>query len=151
VGTFRCLRVLCSCTLVIHPAEREKAMKNSELQTYRERLKLLRARLRGDVSAMTESALNKTRAEASGDLSFMPIHMADVGTDNYEQEFTLSLLENDENTLEEIENALERIEEGVYGVCLECERAIPKTRLNAIPFTSYCVKCASRIQSKTRR
>ena len=126
-------------------------MKNTELQTYKERLKMLRARLRGDVNAMAESALNKTRAEAAGDLSLMPIHMADVGTDNYEQEFTLSLLENDENTLEEIENALDRIEEGVYGVCRECERNIPKTRLNAIPFTPYCVKCASEIQSKSRR
>ncbi len=122
-------------------------MKKTDAKHYKERLLSLRARLRGDVHAMAEAALHKTRAEASGDLSMMPIHMADVGTDNYEQEFTLSLLENEEHTLEAIEGALERIESGTYGDCAECGRIIPKTRLNAIPFTPYCVKCASKRES----
>jgi DnaK suppressor protein len=121
-------------------------MKKADAKEYKERLLRLRARLRGDVHAMAESALNKTRAEASGDLSLMPIHMADVGTDNYEQEFTLSLLENEEHTLDAVEAALERIESGVYGACAECGRMIPKTRLNAIPFTPHCVKCASKLE-----
>jgi RNA polymerase-binding transcription factor DksA len=123
-------------------------MNSSEMKVYRERLISLRARLRGDVHAMADAALNKTRAEASGDLSLMPIHMADVGTDNYEQEFTLSLLQKDEGKLELLEAALERIEEGVYGTCAECGGRIPKTRLNAIPFTPHCVKCASKIETQ---
>lgn len=123
-------------------------MKKSEMRVYKERLLELRARLRGDVSAMANAALNKTRSEASGDLSSMPIHMADVGSDNFEQEFTLSLMENDEETLERIEAALERIEDGVYGSCIECGGRIPKTRLNAIPYTPYCVKCASALEHR---
>lgn len=123
-------------------------MKKREMKVYKERLVVLRARLRGDVNAMADAALNKTRSEASGDLSSMPIHMADVGSDNYEQEFTLSLLENDEDTLGQIEAALERIEEGTYGSCVECECRIPKTRLNAIPYTPHCVKCASNLQGR---
>ncbi|MDP6719605.1 MAG: TraR/DksA family transcriptional regulator, partial [Pirellulaceae bacterium] len=83
-------------------------MKKAESKVYKEHLILMRARLRGDVSAMAEAALSKTRTEASGDLSSMPIHMADVGSDNYEQEFTLSLMQNEEETLEMIEGALER-------------------------------------------
>lgn len=122
-------------------------MKKPEMKVYKERLLALRARLRGDVHAMADAALNKTRAEASGDLSLMPIHMADVGTDNYEQEFTLSLMQNDETTLELVEGALERIEGGVYGSCVECNGRIPKTRLNAIPYTPHCVKCASNLES----
>ena len=97
---------------------------------------------------MADAALNKTRSEACGDLSFMPIHMADVGTDNYEQEFTLSLMQNEESTLEQIDSALERIEDGIYGTCVECEGRIPKTRLNAIPYTPYCVKCASELEHR---
>jgi RNA polymerase-binding transcription factor DksA len=97
---------------------------------------------------MADAALNKTRSEASGDLSSMPIHMADVGTDNFEQEFTLSLMETEETALEQIESALERIEEGTYGVCLDCGGKIPKTRLNAIPFTPFCVKCASKLEDR---
>ena len=121
-------------------------MKKSEMRPFKERLVALRARLRGDVTAMAKAALNKTRTESSGDLSSMPIHMADLGSDNFEQEFTLSLMESEEVTLEQIEAALERIEEGVYGLCLECEARIPKARLNAIPYTPHCVKCAGKLE-----
>lgn len=121
-------------------------MKKSEMRPFKERLIALRARLRGDVSAMAKAALHKTRSESSGDLSSMPIHMADLGSDNFEQEFTLSLMESEEGTLEQIEAALERVEEGVYGLCLECEAKIPKARLNAIPYTPHCVKCAGKLE-----
>ena len=122
-------------------------MKKPEMKVYKERLVVLRARLRGDVNGMAEAALRKTRTEASGDLSSMPIHMADVGSDNYEQEFTLSLMEYDEDTLDKIEGALERIEDGTYGSCIECGGRIPKTRLNAIPYTPHCIKCATKLQA----
>ena len=121
-------------------------MKKRESRVYKERLLFLRARLRGDVTAMADAALNKTRSEACGDLSSMPIHMADVGSDNYEQEFTLSLMETEEGTLDQIEAALERIEDAAYGACVECAGRIPKTRLNAIPYTPHCVKCASELE-----
>ncbi|MFT5525707.1 MAG: DnaK suppressor protein [Pirellulaceae bacterium] len=120
--------------------------KKQELAHYKELLIGLRARLRGDVSGLASAALHQTRSEASGDLSSMPTHMADIGSDNFEQEFTLSLLEKDGGTLEDIEDALERIEESVYGLCVECEGRIPKTRLNVIPQTAYCVKCASKLE-----
>jgi DnaK suppressor protein len=120
----------------------KRAMKKAESKVYKERLLSLRARLRGDVTAMADSALKHEGHESAR----MPIHMADMGTDNFEQEFTLSLLASDEDTLGLIEAALERIEEGVYGVCQECETTIPKTRLNALPYTPFCVKCAARVQ-----
>jgi DnaK suppressor protein len=72
----------------------------------------------------------------------MPIHMADIGSDNFEQEFTLSLMESDGGTLAQIETSLERIEEGTYGQCEECGVKIPKSRLNAIPYATLCVRCA---------
>ena len=121
-------------------------MKKSEMKVYRDRLVLLRARLMGDVSAMADAALKKTRSEASGDLSSMPIHMADIGSENFEQEFTLSLMETEEETLDKIEAALERIEEVQYGLCEECGKPIPKTRLDAIPYTATCVKCAEALE-----
>jgi DnaK suppressor protein len=117
-------------------------MNKAELVAYKELLLGLRARLRGDVSQMADSALKKSRSEANGDLSTMPIHMADMGSDNFEQEFTLSLMENEGVTLEQIESSLERIEEGVYGQCEECGVKIPKARLNAIPYSTLCIRCA---------
>jgi DnaK suppressor protein len=117
-------------------------MNKAELGAYKELLLGLRARLRGDVSQMANAALKKSRSEANGDLSTMPIHMADIGSDNFEQEFTLSLMENEGVTLEQIESSLERIEEGTYGQCEECGVKIPKARLNAIPYATLCVRCA---------
>ena len=67
--------------------------------------------------------------DRTGNLSSMPLHMADVGTDNYEQEFTLSLMANQGQALEEIGAALERIQEGTFGRCEECEAEIPSVRL----------------------
>ncbi len=97
---------------------------------------------------MADAALRKTRSEANGDLSSMPIHMADIGSDNYEQEFTLSLMQSEEVALELIESAIEKVEDGVFGTCEECSGAITKARLNAIPYTPLCIKCAQKLESR---
>ena len=60
-------------------------MKKADVKVYRERLLTLRARVRGDVNNLADAALKKSRTEANGDLSSMPIHMADMGSDNFEQ------------------------------------------------------------------
>ena len=118
----------------------KRPMNKTESKVYKQRLIDLRARLRGDVTTMADAAL-KDASDAR-----LSIHMADAGTDNFEQEFTLGLLANDGDRLEKIELALQRIEERQFGICLECETTIPKTRLNAIPYTEYCVKCAEKAQ-----
>lgn len=87
---------------------------------------------------MSNEALNRNRQESSGNLSSMPIHMADLGTDNYEQEFTLGLIESERALLREIDEALHRIQKGTYGVCQATGKAIGKARLSAQPWTKYC-------------
>ncbi|MGL4513100.1 MAG: TraR/DksA family transcriptional regulator [Lacipirellulaceae bacterium] len=121
-------------------------MNKAEMQAYRDRLVVLRGRLRGDVTAMVKTALHKSADDAGG-ASSMPIHMAELGSDNFEQEFTLSLMESEEGTLTLIETALERVERGVYGKCAECEGVIPKQRLNAIPYAVTCVRCAEKLEN----
>lgn len=122
-------------------------MKKTEAKPYKALLLALRSRLRGDVSHLADAALKKN-GDGNGESSSMPIHMADLGSDNFEQEFTLSLMENEEETLEAVEVALERIDAGTYGECEECGTKIPKTRLQAIPYTAMCVKCASAMESR---
>lgn len=119
-------------------------MKAAEMKPFKEALETMRARLRGDVSTMADAALRKTRAEASGDLSSMPIHMADLGSDAYEQEFTLSLMATEEGTLEQVEHALDRIRSRTYGACEDCGGVIAKKRLEAIPFAALCIRCAEK-------
>lgn len=120
-------------------------MKESDLKVYRERLLMLRARLRGDVNAMADAALRNSGMGGS-ESSSMPIHMAELGSDNFEQEFTLSLMATEEDTLNRIDEALQRVEQGTYGKCEECGGAITKLRLNAIPFTPVCIKCAEALE-----
>jgi DnaK suppressor protein len=114
-------------------------MKSADVKVYKDRLLSLRARLRNDVTSMTDAALHHDGSENST----MPIHMAELGSDNFEQEFTLSLLATEEDTLGAIETALERVENGTYGTCEECSGSIPKARLDALPHTPVCVKCAA--------
>jgi len=125
-------------------------MKAADLKVFKAALEAMRARLRGDVTTMAEAALRKTRSEASGDLSSMPIHMADIGSDAWEQEFTLSLMATEEETLELVEQALGRIRSRTYGVCEECEGVIAKKRLEAIPFAPLCIRCAEKMENGGR-
>src|SRR5947209_16286328 len=104
-------------------------MTKSDLDGYREILLALRTRLTGDVSHLADEALRARGGEASGSLSNAPLHMADLGTDNFEQENTLTLLRNQEQALEEIDEALERLRQGTFGRCEECHAPVPKARL----------------------
>src|SRR5438552_12463329 len=121
-------------------------MTKAVLNEFRQNLERLRSRLNGDVSQLADEALRKAGGEASGNLSNMPIHMADLGTDNFEQEFTLSLLQNEEQALDEINAALDRIRKGAFGRCEECQKEIPRERLRALPYARHCVACARKLE-----
>jgi RNA polymerase-binding protein DksA len=116
-------------------------VKAADLNQFRKALLFKRALLSGNVDALQDQALKRSRQESSGDLSNMPIHMADIGSDNFEQEFTLGLIENEEEMLREIDEALERIEDGSYGKCESCGKTIKKTRLKALPHARNCIEC----------
>lgn len=106
-----------------------------DIACFRDLLLKKRAELVGDVATLRDEALSKDK---SGNLSNMPIHMADLGSDNYEQEFTLGLIESERELLREIDEALERMEKGTYGVCAATGRPIGKARLKAKPWAKYC-------------
>jgi len=124
------------------------AMKSEELKAYRQMLVSLRARLRGDLDQMTDEALKRNQPDSSGNLSNVPLHMADVGTENYDQEFTLGLIENEQETLDQIQDALTRIDAGTFGRCEECGAPIAKTRLQALPYTRHCIECARKMENR---
>lgn len=115
-------------------------LSTEDLDTYRKMLLEKRQEIVGTVSTMEGEALHQTRSDASGDLSMMPIHMADIGTDNYEQEFTLGLIANERHLVKEIDEALLRIENGTYGVCEATHKPITKARLKAKPWARYCLE-----------
>jgi RNA polymerase-binding protein DksA len=119
-------------------------MRSKELDQFRRLLLEKRRLLIGDVSALEKAALQSSRQDASGDLSKMPLDMADIGSDNYEQEFNLGLIENEQATLTEIEEALDRIEKKQFGKCVSCGGPIPKARLKVKPHARLCIECKRR-------
>jgi RNA polymerase-binding transcription factor DksA len=121
-------------------------LKNDELVSYRQLLQTLRSRLRGDLDQMTDEALRRDMTGGTGNLSNVPLHLADLGTDNYDQEFTLGLIENEQGTLELVNQALERMEQGRFGQCVECGEPISKPRLQAIPYAQHCIRCARKLE-----
>lgn len=123
-------------------------LKSEELEAFRQVLLGLRARLRGDLDQMTDEALRRHQPDSSGNLSNVPLHMADVGTENYDQEFTLGLIENEQGTLEQVHEALGRITAGTFGRCQECGEPIAKPRLQALPYTPHCIQCAREMESR---
>jgi RNA polymerase-binding transcription factor DksA len=116
-------------------------LKVAELAQYKRILLDLRKKLVGNVTFMEDEALGKSGQDASGDLSNVPIHMADVGTDNYERDLTIGLIQNGEEELKAIDNALERVGNKTYGSCEECGTKISKARLTALPYVHNCIAC----------
>ncbi|MCX7387120.1 MAG: TraR/DksA family transcriptional regulator [Planctomycetota bacterium] len=121
-------------------------MKPEELTSFRMLLRLLQARLRGDVEQLQEEAFSSS--EAGGDQRSSN-HMAEMGSDAWDLDFALQLVENDQGVLDEISHALKKFDEGRYGLCEFCleqglpetKSRIPKARLQAIPHARNCVDC----------
>jgi DnaK suppressor protein len=112
-------------------------LKKKDLNYYLQLLLEKRAEIIGNVQGMEDA-----RNAALGDIAHMPLHMADVGSDNYEQEFTLGLMENERELLREIEEAIVRMRDGYYGVCLDSGQPINRARLEAKPWAKYCIEVA---------
>jgi RNA polymerase-binding transcription factor DksA len=123
-------------------------MTPKEQERYRSRLTALRARLSGDVTQLAREGLRQTGGEASGNLSNTPFHLADLASDNYEEEMTLGLLESQEQNLEQVRAALARLDGGTFGQCTECGRPIDPERLQALPHTPHCIDCARQLQGR---
>jgi RNA polymerase-binding transcription factor len=107
-----------------------------DLNGFKRLLMEKRAQIVGDVLNMEESRA----AGNGGDLSNMPLHMADIGSDNYEQEFTLGLVESERKLLMEIDAALMRIKNKTYGVCIVTGTPIPTARLEIKPWAKYSIE-----------
>jgi RNA polymerase-binding transcription factor DksA len=119
-------------------------MTQTEAESYRQRLLALINRLDLDRTDLKDETLHGTGGEASGSLSNVPLHLADLGSRHFEEEVNLTLLENQEQLMEEINAALVRIEQGTFGRCEKCRREITRERLQAVAYTRYCSDCSRR-------
>ncbi len=115
-------------------------MKRAQITSFQLQLLEKRDALVGDLRSMESQAFKTSGQDTSAN------HMADHGSDNYEQEFTLGLIENDEEVVHQINEALLRIENGEYAICLSCQQSIPVARLEVLPWTPFCVTCQAQAE-----
>jgi DnaK suppressor protein len=128
------------------PQTKENTLTAADIEHFKQMLLEKRGEILANVNEMEDETLKKSRLDAAGDLSSMPIHMADIGSDNYEQEFTLGLMDSERKLLKEIDDALQRVEQGTYGICEGTGKQIQKARLEAEPWARYCVEYARKLE-----
>ena len=103
------------------------------------RLEEERTRLQG-IRDGIQREQDEAVSETAGELSSFDQHPGDSGTETFEMEKNVSLLEQVDDELLEIEAAVQRLERGTYGTCLACGRPIGDERLEAMPATRFCVE-----------
>lgn len=108
-------------------------MTEATRQKYRQKLLSL-AKEAGKEAVILKDEANQP-GELSGQFSEQHHEQAELGV-------TLSLLINEETLSSEIKSALQRIDDGSFGKCIKCRKPITQERLNAIPYTPYCIHCA---------
>jgi DnaK suppressor protein len=118
-----------------------------DLEMFRDAILAKRREIVGDMSSMEREAL---RSSSGTNLSNLPLHMADMGTDNYEQEFTLGLMEKDRKLLRDLNDALAKIQNGTYGICEGTGKPIGRPRLEAQPWARYSIEYARKIERHGR-
>lgn len=129
------------------PSTGKSKLNEEDIKYFRELLLTKRQQLIGDMDHLTEEAL-KSRTESTGDITSMPLHMADIGSENYEQEFSLGLMENSRGVVKEIDEALERIRNGTYGICQGNGKPITKARLKIKPWAKYSIEYLRKSEAK---
>lgn len=120
-------------------------------EKYKKILLKEREKILAQINSLSEETLSSSQRESSGDLSGYSMHMADVGTDNFQRELALGLVSNEQQVLYRIEEALRRIEDSTYGKCQRCNDEIKEARLKALPFATLCISCQEKEEAQGGR
>jgi RNA polymerase-binding transcription factor DksA len=122
-------------------------MKTREKTKFRNQLKQLAVRIQGTARTAEEQARMATGGDSAGDLSSAPLHIGDLGSEEFSQELGATLLENEQYLQIEIDAALDRIDKGTFGRCENCGKDIALSRLQAIPYARQCMSCAAELET----
>ena len=126
----------------------KKKFIKKDLVEFKKLILKLKDTVQEGIQHISDDTLKKSQKDASGDNSGYTYHMADVATDTYDREFSLGLASNDRQFLYELEDAMKKIEDGTFGICEDCKSFISKTRLKAVPYARFCVKCQEKKEKK---
>lgn len=123
-------------------------MDEKKLAHFKRLLLEKRKELMNQMESITDSEMQTTMKEATGDHSAYSFHMADQGTDTMEREKSFLYAQRDGRFLYHIDMALERVENGSYGLCQACGKPISNERLEAVPHARLCITCKASEETK---
>lgn len=115
----------------------------------RQRLAEERERLSG-IRSDLEASRRESQEDGLQELSSYDQHQADVGTETFERERDLSILQEVEGELADIEHALQRLDDGTYGTCEACGKPIGDDRLDALPAARFCLEDQAAAERESR-
>jgi RNA polymerase-binding transcription factor DksA len=111
-----------------------------------------RERLRGMRSDYdNEHLTTESETDSVSELSAHAQHQADLGTETFNRERDLSILEHIDAELADVEHALKRLDDGTYGTCEACGRSISSDRLEAMPAARFCLDDQALAEQEIRR
>ena len=128
-----------------------RSLEQMDSDLARQRLADERERLDGVKSTFDDEHLSEeSESDSSSELSSYDQHQADMGTETFEREKDLSILEQVEAELADVEHALRRLDDGSYGTCEVCGKVIPDERLEAVPAARLCLEHQSEVERAVR-
>jgi DnaK suppressor protein len=114
------------------------AMEKQKRERYRQKLLAMRERVGGEVNHVVASI--QEDVHVPGDVSAAPVHLADMAVESVDAD--VAVLNTTREILDDVNAALERISAGTFGKCEACGGSIAEERLQAIPYTRHCLRCA---------
>lgn len=100
---------------------------------------------------VAEGLTSESEDESLSELSSMHQHQADIGTETFNRERDLSILERVEGELADVEHALRRLDDGSYGICEACGKPIGDARLEAMPASRFCLEDQALAEREARQ
>ena len=113
-------------------------MDKKRLEQFKKKLETRQVELRRSVSR-TEHDGRTADEEAAQDI-------ADKAANSYTKEFLFHQSNSERQLLQLVEGALDRIREGAFGQCISCGAEINAKRLDAVPWTRYCIACQEKAE-----
>ncbi|MBT5958471.1 MAG: TraR/DksA family transcriptional regulator [Nitrospina sp.] len=112
------------------------------MNQFRSQLESIRSELLGDV----EKSKQHVKESEAGQMADISDHAAST----YSRQLEGELGEQEWQKLKQVDMAIEKIAEGEYGVCAQCEAAIPEARLKVVPYTEFCTQCLSEMEKNPK-
>lgn len=127
-----------------------KSHLSPELKAVKKKLEEEQLRLEAELHEIIERNANLSDGEKMAEISSYDDHPADLASETFEREKDLAMENNIINLLDKVTAALDKIKDNTYGICDNCEIAITESRLEALPWATYCRDCQDLFEGRRR-